>query len=57
MWPLVFWLLLYPLSLPAADWITRQAGRERPADSPAILKASLALYLTVAVYLAIAPLL
>lgn len=56
MWPLLAWLLLYPLSLPAADWLTRQAGRERAADSPEAerraLRFSLALYLAAAAVLA-----
>lgn len=53
MWPLVAFALLYPLSLPAADWLTRAAGRERPADDPRALRFSLALYVAVLALLAV----
>lgn len=54
MWPLVAWLLLYPLALRLSDWLVRLAGREVGAGNPRL---DLALYLVVALYLATAPLL
>lgn len=52
MWPLVVWLLLFPLSLPLADWVTHQMGQER-RTTPAALRAALVLYLVVATVLAV----
>lgn len=53
MWPLVAWLLLYPLSLPAADYLTHLSGRERGDVPPWAAKASLALYFAAAAILAV----
>ncbi|HEX8298804.1 MAG TPA: hypothetical protein VF594_06545 [Rubricoccaceae bacterium] len=52
MWPLVAWLLLFPLTLPASDWLTARAGRVPGTPSPSAMRATLALYLTVAIVLA-----
>ena len=52
MWPFVAFALLYPLSVPAADWLTRQAGRERPPESRTQALLSLAFYLAVSALLA-----
>ena len=52
MWPFVIWLLLFPLSLPLADWLTHQTGQERRTP-PAALRAALVLYLATATVLAV----
>ena len=54
MWPLVTWLLLYPIALRASDWLVVLAGRT-PTAGDARLDA--ALYLVVALFLATVPLL
>ena len=54
MWPLVAWLLLYPIALRLSEWLVALAGRQ-PGPGDARLDA--ALYVIVALFLAITPLL
>lgn len=53
MWPLVAWLLLFPLTLPAADWLTARAGRVPGTPTPVAVRSTLALYLVAGVVLAV----
>jgi len=51
MWPLVAFAILYPLSVPTADLLTKLAGRVPGDPSPGALRFSLAFYLAVLVVL------
>ena len=48
MWPLVAWLLLYPIALRLSDWLVALAGREAAAGDA---RSDLVLYLGVAAVL------
>ena len=48
MWPLVAWLLLYPIALRLSEWLVAHAGRQ-PGSGDARLDA--AFYLIVSVVL------
>lgn len=53
MWPLVAFLLLYPLTVPVSDWLTARAGREAPTPTRGALALSLVVYLASAAVLAV----
>lgn len=55
MWPLVAWLLLFPLADPAADWLAARTGQTPGTPTPSALRANVALYLAVAVLLYLYP--
>ena len=52
MWPLVAWLLLYPLTVPLAEWLTRLAGRVPGDPTRGAVLTSLAVYFATAAVLA-----
>lgn len=48
MWPLVAWLLLYPLALRLSEWLVVHSGRQPGAGNPRL---DAGLYLVVSVVL------